>query len=346
MKTRLLTSLLAVWGMGWPTASVHAAPLDAFLDASPAVMAGHSFVELTADRMNDALDIFKLRSESYSLETGDHKGWTLRAGRQLSPQWWMDGALQRHTLTYGADQPQVESWRVGLQWSLGDQQGARPASALRLSAFGNHAQALKKSSPSQLGQFVVDSLQVNKPRDHTVQADAIGTWAWGPYRATGFVGAGRGQMRVDSVRATLGGLSATYSNGSFNHSLLNQLTEQSQLGDELRAIHDDLRMAQVGLNLAYIQGPWSWRGGYVAQHITRPAIDAVVQNKGKTSYNINHTLLGEVAYAVTPHVRLLLRGQAMSNQFLTEMPILYNSLTSHRFKERYGLVYAGVGIRF
>ena len=63
-------------------------------------------------------------------------------------------------------------------------------------------------------------------------------------------------------------------------------------------------------------------------------------------YRVNHTLLGELAYRLAPGVRVFVRGQAMSNQMLSEMPLLYNSLTARRFNERYGILSAGVMASF
>jgi hypothetical protein len=339
-------SLAAAIGLGLPLTAAHAAPLDALLDASPADSHGRGFIEITSDRMNSTLDLFQLRSGTYSEGTGDHEGWTLQGGLQIKHDLWVDGALQQHQLTYGVDKPVIDSWRVGLQWAFAQQQGLRPAGALRLSAFGNSASVLKKSSPTAISGITLDTVQVNQPRDNMLQANAIGTWAFGPYRASGFVGAGRGKMRVNSIKATVGDIGVTFSDGKFDRELLNNFAEQSSLGAELRSVNDDLTSLQMGFNLTYASGPWRLRGGYVLQHIERPAIDAVVKLKGKTSFNLNHTLVGEVAYKFNPHVYLVLRGQAMSNQFLTEIPFLYNSLTSQRFNERYGIVYAGVGVAF
>jgi hypothetical protein len=329
--------------------SAAAAPHDAFLEANPQAAYGNGMIEFSVDHMNKTLDVFKLRDPSLVMageNSGDYQGTSIRAGMGLAHNVWVDGALQQRKLTYGNDQPQLDSWRVGLQWAFAQQQGLRPAGALRLTAFGNSASVLKKSSPTAISGITLDTVQVNQPRDNMLQANAIGTWAFGPYRASGFVGAGRGKMRVNSINATLRNSGATYSDGKFDVPLLNAFAEQSGLGAELRSVNDDLTSLQMGFNLAYVTGPWRLRGGYVMQHIDRPAVDAVVKRKGQSSYNLNHTFIGEVAYKLNPHVYLLLRGQAMSNQFLTEIPFLYNSLTSQRFNERYGIVYAGVGVVF
>jgi hypothetical protein len=49
---------------------------------------------------------------------------------------------------------------------------------------------------------------------------------------------------------------------------------------------------------------------------------------------------------MAPGMRVFVRGQAMSNQMLSEMPLLYNSLTARRFNERYGILSAGVMASF
>ena len=103
-----------------------------------------------------------------------------------------------------------------------------------------------------------------------------------------------------------------------------------------------IRTAHTGFNLAYNTGPWQWRGGYVMQNIQRSAVDDVIRSKNKTPYNLNHTLMGEVGYKMTRNTLLFTRGQVMSNQFLAEVPFLYNSLTSQRFNQRYGLLSIGL----
>jgi hypothetical protein len=108
------------------------------------------------------------------------------------------------------------------------------------------------------------------------------------------------------------------------------------------AFLEAIRTAHAGFNLGYNSGPWQWRGGYVLQNIQRSAVDDVIRSKNKTPYNLNHTLMGEVGYKMTRNTLLFTRGQVMSNQFLTEVPFLYNSLTSQRFNQRYGLLSIGL----
>lgn len=333
--------------------SAMAAPGDAFLEATPQDRYGPGMVEFSIDHMNKSLDVFKLRDTSLVLageNSGDYQGTSLRAGLGLRPNVWVDGALQQRKLTYGNDQPQIDSWRVGAQWQFLQPQGSQPAAAVRLSAWGNQSQQVVKSSPTALGPLTckpggpgcVDRLSVNDAQDRTLQADLIGAWILGPAKLSAFAGAGQGKVSVGSITATALGQTTTFANGKFDDPLFAKIAEISNLNPELQSINYNIRTAHAGFNLAYNTGPWQWRGGYVMQNIQRSAVDDVIRSKNKTPYNLNHTLMGEVGYKMTRNTLLFTRGQVMSNQFLTEVPFLYNSLTSQRFNQRYGLLSIGL----
>ena len=333
--------------------SAIAAPNDALLEADPQARYGQGMVELAVDHMNKSLDVFKLRDPSLVLageNSGDYRGGTLRAGMSPRPGWWVDGALQRRQITYGDDQPQINSWRLGAQWQFLQAQAQQPAAALRLSAWGDQSKQLVKSTPTALGPLTcspgglgcIDRLTVNDAKDHNLQADLIGSWALGPVKLSAFVGAGQGQVRVGSVTAKALDQTATFANGSFDDPLFAGIAQSLKLNAELQSINYNTRTAQAGFNLAYSTGPWHWRGGYVLQNIQRTAVDDVIRGKDKTPYNVNHTLVGEVGYKLSPTLLLFTRGQVMNHQFVTEIPFLYNSLTSQRFNQRYGLLSIGL----
>lgn len=337
------------------------APLDALLDADPAARYGSAFVEVSADVMNSALDVFKVRkSNGLNLAegAGDYSGATLRAGFEPAPGWWVDGSLQQRQLNYGADRPHIDSWRLSGQWLVLEQQEQQPATALRLSAWGNTAGELVKSSPTALGPLTcatgslgcVDRLAVVDPEDRQWQADVVTSWSSGPWILSTFASVGAGKIKVASVRAnaTVQGVpvSATYANGAFDQSIFDQVAKLYNLGAELQSINYSTRTAQLGLNLAWTQGPWLLRGGYALQHLNRDGVDDVIEAKHKSPVTVNHTLVGEAAYKVSDQLYLFARGQWMKRQFLSDIPFLYNSLTSHRFNQQYGLVSLGVGVPF
>lgn len=341
--------------------AVCAAPLDAFLEANPQARYGQGMIEFGADHMNRSLEVFRQNNVDpvAGENTGDYQGGTLRGGLSLRPDVWIDGALQRRKITNGSEQPQIDSWRLGAQWQFLAAQASGPAAAVRVSAWGNHAQQVVKSSPTALGPLTcsgsagcVDRLSVNDAKDHAFQADLIGSWALGPVNLSAFAGAGQGKVSVGSITASasqvpvLGNVTTTYSNGHFDNALFDLAANMFKLNTELQSIDYSTRMAQAGVNLAYASGSWLWRGGYALQNIQRTAVDDVILSKSKTPYNLNQTVVGEVAYKVTPSVALFTRGQVMSNQFLTEIPFLYNSLTSQRFNRRYGILSVGLGLVF
>ena len=340
-------------------ASVAAAPLDTFLEADPQAAYGQGMFEFSVDHMNKSLDVFKLRDPSLVMageNSGDYQGASLRAGMSLAPNVWVDGALQRRKLTYGQDQPQIDSWRVGAQWQFLQPQGSSPAAAVRLTVWGNQAQQVVKSSATSLAcldsnqpcqtPVTADRLSVNDPKDQTLQADLIGSWILGPVKLSAFTGAGQGKVSVGSITATSLGQTTTFANGQFDNPLFDGIANALKLNTELQSINYNTRTAHAGFNLAYRSGAWHWRGGFVLQNIQRTGVNAVIRRNGKTPYTLNQTWMGELAYHITPNIRVFTRGEIMNRQFLADIPFLYNSLTSHRFKERYGLVYAGLGIRF
>ena len=78
----------------------------------------------------------------------------------------------------------------------------------------------------------------------------------------------------------------------------------------------------------------------------RPTVDSAVQSLGNTPYQRNQTLIGEVAYKLTQTAHVYTRAQVMQRQFLSEIPFLYNSITSPIFGVKYGVVSAGLGFSF
>jgi hypothetical protein len=355
LRTALAAACLSGACLTLATSAI-AAPNDALLEANPQARYGQGMVEVTVDHMNKSLDVFKLRGSDLALgeNTGDYQGGTLRTGLSLRHDLWLDAALQRRKLTYGPDQPQIDSWRLGAQWQFLAAQASAPAAALRLSAWGNQSKQLVKSSSTPLGPLTcqsgglgcVDRLSVNNAKDHTLQADLIGTWSLGPVNLSAFAGAGQGKVSVGSITANastpIGKVGTTYSNGSFDDPLFALAANAFNFNTELQSINYNTRTAQAGFNLAYSTGPWQWRGGYVLQNIQRTGVDDVIRGKNKTPYNVNHTLVGEVGYKLTPTLLFFTRGQVMNHQFVTEIPFLYNSLTSQRFNQRYGLLSIGL----
>jgi hypothetical protein len=89
-----------------------------------------------------------------------------------------------------------------------------------------------------------------------------------------------------------------------------------------------------------------YRLGYVMAYLRRPSVDSAVQSLGNASYQRNQTLVGDLSYKFTQTVHAYTRVQFMQRQFLSDIPFLYNSITSPIFGVKYGTVSAGLGLSF
>jgi hypothetical protein len=153
---------------------------------------------------------------------------------------------------------------------------------------------------------------------------------------------------VDSITATVGPFSTTWRDGRFDNDLVQAIAPTLGLGSALDSINYQTNFFHSGFGVRVPLGNWAVRGGYQYFSIRRDSVDAAISSRpvDNVVYRTNHTLLGEVAYRIAPGVRVFVRGQAMSNQMLSEMPLLYNTLTARRFNERYGVLSSGLMMSF
>jgi hypothetical protein len=93
-------------------------------------------------------------------------------------------------------------------------------------------------------------------------------------------------------------------------------------------------------------GLWALRAGYQFQHLNRTNVDDLIVSRGGVSYQNNHIVVADVFRKVSNNTAVFVRGQAMSNQFVGEIPFVYNSVTASKFGRRYGLVSMGVNFAF
>ena len=336
-----------------------AAPLDAFLEARPHLEPRTGFFEIAVDAMNQTLVVFNLRPEGLADDSvGNLKGFHLRTGYSINADLWIDGSLFRRQVTYAGIDPRFTSWQVGAQyrfWRVAEQD--RADSALRVSAWGSRGDdvsATRSQLQSRPVFSLLDELSVNRPEDRQVQVDLIHTWRLGPAAFSAFGGVGAGLVSVRSVTARVGSVTRRWIDGRFVNSegqvddALAGLIEQLGLAAELNSIDYATRFMHGGLGLRLPLGDWTLRGAYQLFSIRREEVDNLIASRSQDNaiYRVNHTLTGELSYRITGSVRAFARGQAMSNQFLAEMPLLYNSLTSRRFGEKYGIVSAGLIVRF
>ncbi|MFM7568087.1 MAG: hypothetical protein ACKO8O_05240 [Betaproteobacteria bacterium] len=352
--SRRICRLAANFIIGVSVAGVAAAPLDPFLEAGPHTKPGTGFVELSSDGMSKQLDLLRLRPDGLTDDSaGVLRGFRIRGGYGLTSRLWVDGGFSRRQIFYGGLGPFFNGWQLGGQWRVRESLGrwSGPDVSVRLNAWGNQAGTIavpRGTLERYRGFDLLDSLAVSGASDRQLQSDLITTWWNGSSVWTVFAGAGVGRVSVDSIQASVGPFETTWRGGRFDSDLVQSLAPTLGISDALSSINYRTSFVHGGAGVRMPLGNWALRGGYQFFSIQRDLVDSVISARStdNTVYRTNHTLLGEVAYRMAPGVRVFVRGQAMSNQMLSEMPLLYNVLTARRFNERYGVLSAGLMASF
>lgn len=352
--SRRIYRLAAACIIGVSVAGVAAAPLDPFLEAGPHTKPGTGFVELSSDGMSKQLDLLRLRPDGLTDDSaGVLRGFRIRGGYGLTSRLWVDGGFSRRQIFYGGLGPFFNGWQLGGQWRVRESLGrwSGPDVSIRLNAWGNQAGTIavpRGTLERYRGFDLLDSLAVSGASDRQLQSDLITTWWNGSSVWTVFAGAGMGRVSVDSIQASVGPFETTWRGGRFDSDLVQSLAPTLGISDALSSINYRTSFVHGGAGVRMPLGNWALRGGYQFFSIQRDLVDSVISARStdNTVYRTNHTLLGEVAYRMAPGVRVFARGQAMSNQMLSEMPLLYNVLTARRFNERYGVLSAGLMASF
>jgi len=124
------------------------------------------------------------------------------------------------------------------------------------------------------------------------------------------------------------------------------LLENSYGLDSGLGIAHDGDFYQIGGGLTWYNQGWRVRGGYKLLYVDRSDYEEVVRNFGASAEKINNVFIADITRRVGKHGALFIRGYAMTNQFLGEIPFSYTPYTAHRFDERYGFVSAGYSYYF
>lgn len=342
-----------------------AAPLDGLLTAYPEQFSKTGYVEVAYDAMNDTLDVLNIRDEDATLagtNIGDYNGYHVRGGVSVTPALWLDGGLWRRKLDYRADQVSIDSWQIAGQYRVSEANGLVPALALRLSAWGNRSGELSKSTPTTFAGVTLDTVTVRDPEDRQIQLDLLGSWKPADaHEVTLLASVGSSRVSVGEITATdtQGGclydivfgptaLTGTLAAPCSADVVVNSFSIPNDvLGiDVTRETEYDSRYAQAGLVYSWISGRFMLRGGYTFQVFDRDYIDDAIEARGGKAYETNHTLTGELSMRVAKQAAVFVRGTAMSNQLMGEIPFAYNTVTAKRFDKEYGIVSAGVMVGF
>jgi len=339
-----------------------AAPLDALLSADEYHIANEFHAEVGLDAMNDMLDVFKMRDSSplyTGSKVGDYSGLHLRLGYALTNRLSLDSSLWQRNITYRNDIEKLYSWQFAGQYSLYGDENSTSHFALRLSAWGDQSGPLTKSTPTTFGGRTVSSLSINSPVDSQRQIDAIGTWRLSETTSlSAFASSGSSEVSIDGVSAKY-----TSSNGC-NYILAFTsretsghlatpcnasgavLTAFSTSESVLNGFSYKAHYYQLGGMLKWQTQNWTLKGGYQYQRLQRANVDELIASVGGGVYQLNHIVVAEVKRKVSKHADVFVRGQAMSNQFVGEIPFVYNRVTASKFSSRYGFATLGVMVKF
>jgi hypothetical protein len=355
--------------------AAHAAPLDALLDAAPLQGASSAStsprlqLEVSADRVNDQLDLFKLRSGDpryAGTRIGDYSGGHLLA-RVEHERLRLEGQLWRRALQDRADVYHFNSWQFAGQLRLSDddaQAASGQSWALRASLWGNRANTIVRSTNSRLAvvglDTVVTSVQLNGQHDRQRQLDLIFSQRLNTrHTVSAHAGAGSSQVSNTSVSGSsrigacpyelaFGSSTLTASpSGSCTNSAPSVRVPNSLLPYAAEPeTNYSARYLQAGVSHRWQGQTWGTRLGLGLERWQRDRIDQLISQRKAHAYTRNITLVGELGARLAPGFGAVLRGQLMQHQFLTELPLAYNTLSASRFGAAYGIATFGLTAEF
>jgi hypothetical protein len=352
MRKIYLILFTACWA---PTSN--AAPLDALLTASPHNQAGEIQLELALDAVNSTLDVFGIRAKDpvYGGTTvGDYSGLHLRGGYGITDRLWVDASAWKRRISYRGDTEQITTWQTAAQYRLTNENRDGGQFAVRLGAWGDAAPVVNKSTPTAIQGITLQSVSVDKPRDVQVQADLIGSWLINSHtQLSTFVGMGASRVSVGALTGKVNGCNYNI----VSTSLATTASLNSPCGGLVSAtvyvpnapqqwLSYNSRYYQAGGQLQWVRDKWQLSAGYQFQYLNRQQIDNAIEQHGGIAYKNNHTVIAELARSLGGGVIVFARGQAMSNQFVGELPFSYNSLSATKFGRLYGFATVGARLTF
>jgi hypothetical protein len=317
---------------------VTASPLDALLNANQLNKLGELKVELGLDAMNNSLDLINTRAQDTQYagtSVGDYSGLHMLMGYALTDDIAINGGWWQRNVSYSTDNQQLNSWQMDAQYRLIGNQDDFFSTAVRLSAWGDSAKSLTKSSPTTVLDRTLNSITINSLSDRQTQFDIVSTLRVLPDMFMSlFVGAGQSEVSSGDMSAkfisgngcqydlsftrtsTFGQLSTPCAaSGSV---MLNFSTNQSILSE----FSYKAKYYQMGGGLLWQREKWRLRAGYQYQHLNREEVDDAIVNSGGISYQTNHIFVGEISRRIKSSISAYARGQLMSNQFVGEIPFI------------------------
>jgi len=358
----ILRRTIAVFGVSGCLVAAWAAPLDVFLSARPEPLTGQATLEVGIDRMNTQLDVLGLRTTSSNTDTAtsSYGAHHFSGGVKLGEQGWLSGSLGQRAIADGGGTYRYTSWQVSGQYRLLEAQSWQPATALRLSAWGNYADQTESSKAVVVPGAKLDSVKITRPADQQLQADLVSTWVLsGGTQVSAALGAGTSELSYDALSATTTMDGCRYKLAFSGNAVYGVVELPCSTGIYVKEIYDNSgrlgidvaneiawrgNFVQAGVNARWQDGPWTWRAGYLFFMVQREAVDAILASRNQASFTQNHSIGLEASYRLQANLHLFATGLISSNLFLNDIPVTYNTSTAARFESRYSVF--GTGLRF
>lgn len=363
MKNHSLLFIFAVFTISY----TYAAPDDLFLQATPAK--NKLTTNASLDIVNDTVDFLDLReSEGVKGDSGDYLGGHISAQYQLHSEWAINADYWRREIEFGKDTNKLNSGALGLTYFPASLSTDRSNLAFKLSFWGNQADEVTKTSPTNINGRTINEVMVSNPRDTQLQLDTIYTHKIDFMNQVNIFGSlGYSKVKVDELdlmvhltgnnrdcKANINidsnnNLSATPIGRCLIDGLIVRDIDIGNYADQFDLdVKKDLNYDSYYASLG---GSWNWRYrqfesqlAYQYQRLWRKDIDDRISKFGNSPIKDNHTFGAKFSYDFTPKLTGYLQGQLFQNNLVGYVPFLYNGVTASRLDKRYGL--ASIGIQY
>ncbi len=341
---------------------IPAAPLDGYLNPYQANDFNYGRIALTADQVNESLDIFSIReqyTEFSGTTVGDYQGYSAHLDFRLTRNLSVTGIAWQRELDLGNEKLQISTWKVAGQWNMLSQKKTRPALSMGYSYWWNDAATIQRASMTSLLNVDVDNIKITNVEDKQHQLDIIATWLMPANLALSlYVGVGFSDVSFDKFFVNYDGcpyLLTSPSRQVITMRLAQSATPECQV---LTVKRTDTRSPfpgpglgiqyysfyqQWGSSIRWKNNNWVLHAGLRAVFIDSE-VDSLIVSAGKKSYTTNFIGLAQVTRRLYKTSALFVRGQYYHRRWLGEIPLTYNVLTAYRFNKAYGLMSLGIEI--
>lgn len=318
------------------------------------------------DMVNDTVDVFDIReSEGVKGDAGDYKGFHIKTDYQISPLFNIEAAYWQREIEYGTDSNEIQTPYFALTFSPSSLQTKKSAFDLKLSAWSNLSDSLKKSGSTKIGSLgtPLKNIQVEGIQDIQLQFDGIFSHQIDFMNQINlFAGIGYSKVEVEKIsfqashkKLGMNGCAANVTVSSDNRYIAKSTPECDKsftivLEGDARDFGVDI---QKDLNydsyFGVLGGSWNWRYkqfesqlAYQYQRLWRKDIDDRINLFGNNPIKDNHTFGAKLSYDFNPKVTAYIQAQLFQHNLIGYVPFLYNGVTASRLDKRYGLASIGL----